>query len=261
MVLLGVVDDRALEVLGEDVAHDAHGEVGLLEDQRGRLGLLDALAQHLVELEEVEQLALEVGPLGAVGRRADDRAAAAEVELLGLLAQAVALVVVEAARDADALAGGRVDHVAPGDRQLHRQPRALGLQRVLDDLDDDLLPGREQVGDAGARRACRGRGGRSRPRGARSRRRAGSRSSPARCRRRRPRGRAGRCRRAPCRCCRRSSGRRGARSRPRRRGSRRQLPAAAPLSGGGAAALVGCGPGRDRPRPRAWRRGSPHGRP
>ena len=51
------------------------------------------------------------------------------------------------ARDADALAGGRVDHVAPGDRELHRQPRALGLQRVLDDLHDDLLARLEQVGD------------------------------------------------------------------------------------------------------------------
>ena len=69
---------------------------------------------------------------------------------LGLGAQPRALRVVEPARDADALAGRRVDHVAPGDRQLHREPRALGLERVLDDLDDDLLPGLEQVGDARA---------------------------------------------------------------------------------------------------------------
>ena len=74
-----------------------------------------------------------------------------QVERLGLLAQALALLVVEALGDADALAGRRVDHVAPGDRQLHRQPRALGLQRVLDDLDDDLLAGLEQLGDLLAR--------------------------------------------------------------------------------------------------------------
>jgi hypothetical protein len=37
-VLLGIVDHRALEVRGEDVAHDADREVGLLEDQRGRGG-------------------------------------------------------------------------------------------------------------------------------------------------------------------------------------------------------------------------------
>src|SRR5918995_236135 len=148
MVLLGVVDDRALEVLGEDVAHDADREVGLLEDQGGRGRLGDALLEHVVELEEVLQLALEVRPLRAVRRGADDRAAAAEVELLGLLAQAVALLVLQAARDAHALAPRGVDHVAAGDRELHRQARALGLERVLDDLYDDLLPWLEQVGDA-----------------------------------------------------------------------------------------------------------------
>ena len=150
MVLLGVVDDRALEVGGEDVAHDADRQVGLLEDERRRRRLLDALLQHLVELEQVCELALEVPAGGAVGRGADDRPAAAEVELLGLRAQSRALRVLEPARDADALAGRRVDHVAAGDRQLHREPRALGLERVLDDLDDDLLPRLEQLGDARA---------------------------------------------------------------------------------------------------------------
>ena len=147
VVLLLVVDDRALELAGVDVAHDAHREVGLLEDQRRRLGVLDALLQHVVELEQVLQLALEVGALGALGGGADDRAGALEVELGGLLAQAVALTVVEPARDADALAVRRVDHVAAGDREVHREPRALGLERVLDDLHDDLLAGLQQIGD------------------------------------------------------------------------------------------------------------------
>ena len=148
MVLALVVDDRALEVLGEDVAHDTHREVRLLEDQGGRRRVRHALLRDLVELEQVLQLALEIRSLGAVRRRPDDRAAAAQIELLGLLAEPVALLVLQPARHADALAGGRVDHVAPGDRELHDQPRALGLQGVLDDLDDDLLPGLEQVGDA-----------------------------------------------------------------------------------------------------------------
>jgi hypothetical protein len=69
LVLLGVVDHRALEVLGEDVAHDAHGQVGLLEDQARRGRGLHALVEDLVELEEVLQLALEVLALGAVGGR------------------------------------------------------------------------------------------------------------------------------------------------------------------------------------------------
>ena len=114
----------------------------------------DALLEDVVELEQVLQLALEIRPRGAVRRRSDDRAAAAQIELLGLLAEPVALLVLQPPRDADALARGRVDHVAPGDRELHAQPRALGLQRVLDDLDDDLLPGLEQIGDARAAAAA-----------------------------------------------------------------------------------------------------------
>ncbi len=107
----------------------------------------DAFVEHLVELVQVLQLALEVLALGAVGGGADDHAAAVELEFGGLAAQAFALAVLEAPRDADALAGGRVDHVAPGDRELHRQARALRLERVLDDLHDDLLARLEQVGD------------------------------------------------------------------------------------------------------------------
>ena len=147
MMLARVVDDGPLEVLGEDVAHDAHGEVGLLEDERRRTGLGDARLEHLVQLEEVEHLALEVGARRAVGGGAHDRAAAAQVEALGLPAQALALPVVQAPRDPDALAGRRVDHVAAGDRQLHREPGALRLERVLDDLHDDLLAGLQQRGD------------------------------------------------------------------------------------------------------------------
>ena len=70
-----------------------------------------------------------------------------EVELLRLAPQAGALLVVEALGHPDALARGGVDHVAPGDGELHRQAGALRLQRVLDDLHDDLLAGLEEVGD------------------------------------------------------------------------------------------------------------------
>ena len=108
MVLLGVVDDRALEVGGEDVAHDADGEVGLLEDdRRAPCVSLTRLLQHLVELEQVLQLALEVRARGAVRRGADDRAAAAEVELLGLRG-----------------AGGRAPRPRAGARR--RRPRRSG---------------------------------------------------------------------------------------------------------------------------------------
>src|SRR5690348_15841298 len=105
MVLLGVVEDRALEVRAEDVALHADREIGLLEDQCRRGRLAHALLQGLVELEQVLQLALEIRPRRAVRRRADDRATASQIKLLGLLAQPVALLVLQPPRDADALAG------------------------------------------------------------------------------------------------------------------------------------------------------------
>src|SRR5262249_41131087 len=133
--------------VGEDVAHDSDGQVGLLEDQRWRRALGDALLEDFGQLEEVEQLALEISALGALSSGADDRARSLQVELGRLLAQTLALLVVEAAGYAHPLAEWRQHHVATGDRQVHGKTGALGLERVLDDLDDDLLAGLEHVVD------------------------------------------------------------------------------------------------------------------
>ena len=147
VMLLLVVHDRLLELAREDVARHPHRQVGLLEDHLRRLRLLGALLEHVVELVEVLDLALEVLARGALGRGADDHAALAEVDLLRGPAQAVALLVVQPPRHADALALGHVHEVAPGDRELHRQARALGLQRVLDRLHQDLLVRLEELRD------------------------------------------------------------------------------------------------------------------
>ena len=61
--------------------------------------------------------------------------------------QAVALVVLEAPRDAEALAVRDVDDEAAGQRDLGREPRALRLHRVLDRLDEDLLAALDQILD------------------------------------------------------------------------------------------------------------------
>ncbi len=106
--------------------------------------------QHVVELVQVADLAHEVGLFGAVGGGADDQPARAFVGAVDHLAQAVALGVGEPPADADAAALRRVDQVAAGDRDVHREPRALGLERVLDHLHDDLLTGFDQLVDAAA---------------------------------------------------------------------------------------------------------------
>src|SRR6185312_11014764 len=52
-----------------------------------------------------------------------------------------------ATADADAAALRGEDEVAAGNRDVHREPGALRLQRVLDHLDEDLLPGFDQLVD------------------------------------------------------------------------------------------------------------------
>ncbi len=64
--------------------------------------------------------------------------------------QPLPLVVVEPARDADAVAERRVDEEAARQRDLGREPRALRAHRVLDRLDDHLLAARDEVLDAAA---------------------------------------------------------------------------------------------------------------
>ena len=65
--------------------------------------------------------------------------------------QAVALLVLEPPRDAEALAVRDVDDEAAGQRDLGGEPRALRLHRVLDRLDEHVLPALDQVLDlAGA---------------------------------------------------------------------------------------------------------------
>ncbi len=104
---------------------------------------LDRLPEPLQE----DEVALDVLGRGAFRRGADDHAALLDVEVLDDLLQASALVVVEPARDAEALALRDEDEEAPGQRDLGREPRALRLHRILDRLDEDLLPARDQIGD------------------------------------------------------------------------------------------------------------------
>ncbi len=115
-------------------------------------------SQHLVQLLQVADLTHEVGFFGAVGGGADDQPAGAFVGTIDHLPQPVALFVGESAADADAAAVGRVDEVTAGDREVHREPRALRLQRILDDLDEDLLSRLDQLVDATAAAATALRG-------------------------------------------------------------------------------------------------------
>ena len=148
VVLLLVVDDRLLELAREDVARHAHRQVGLLEDHLRRRASPSArcwstswsLCRYLISRSKSSRFA----PCAAVRTIAPPSPRSI---LPAARAQPVALLVVEPARHADALALRHVHEVAPRDRELHRQARALRLQRVLDRLDQDLLAGLQELGD------------------------------------------------------------------------------------------------------------------
>ena len=147
-----VVDQGPLEVAGEQVAGDAQRQLCLLEHEGRRLRLLRVRLDLLPELHQELEVEPDVLRRGALGRRADDHAALLGGDLLDDVAQAVALVLLEPAGDAEALAVRDEDDEAAGERDLGRQPCSLRLHRILDRLDEHLLAAADQIGDPPAAR-------------------------------------------------------------------------------------------------------------
>src|SRR5829696_8494712 len=97
VVLPRVVHDRPLELAREDVPRHAHRQIRLLEDHGRRGSVLGALPEHIVQLVQILDLALEVLARGALRGGSDDDAAVADVDLLGGAAHSVAFLVLEPA--------------------------------------------------------------------------------------------------------------------------------------------------------------------
>ena len=135
------------EVAGEEVAHDAERELGLLVHELGRGRPSRLRLDRLPEPLEEDEVALDVLRGRALGGGADDDAAALRVEVLDDVLEPRALLVLEPPRDAVALAVRDVDEEAARERELGREPRALRLHRVLDGLDEDRLAALDQVLD------------------------------------------------------------------------------------------------------------------
>ena len=92
-----VVDERAPEVAGEEVAHDTERQLGLLVDELRRLELLRACLDRLPELLQEDEVALDVLGGRTLGGRPHDDTAAREIEALEDVLETGALVVVETA--------------------------------------------------------------------------------------------------------------------------------------------------------------------
>lgn len=144
-----VVDEHAVDVLGEEVADGALDDVGLLvEAGGGAVGL--HLALDLLPLGEEEvQVADEVtGLLALAGGADDDAHALGNGELVDEGLEALALGrVLDLAGDAAAVGERREDEVAAGEGEVRRGARALGADGALGDLDDDLGARRVEAGD------------------------------------------------------------------------------------------------------------------
>ena len=143
-----VVDDDPAEVPDEEVADDAQRKLSLLVDERRGLGAGSAAANGRPELQQVLQVAGELGLRGALCSGADDEASLGQLEALADRLQPLALVVLQAPRDPDPVAVGRVDEEAARERDLRRQARALRPHGILHGLDEDLLASGDQLLDA-----------------------------------------------------------------------------------------------------------------
>ena len=146
------VDQELADVGVEVVADRADDEARLLVDQV-RAGLhLRRVLDRAPELHQVVQVPLQLLGVAADARGArDDAHALRHVEAGDGVAQLVALLALDAARDAAAARVVRHQHeVAAGERDVGRERGALVAALVLVDLDDQLHAFAELVLDAAA---------------------------------------------------------------------------------------------------------------
>ena len=150
-----VVGDDALRVGAREIAHDAQRQIVLrVEDRRrGLVGV--ALLDRGPDGREVADVGLEVGLAHAIAGRADDEAELRRPQALDDLAQSSSFLVgSDPARHTDAPRPGRQHEVPAGNRDVRRDARALRPDRLLRDLDDDLLTLVEDRVDARRGRAA-----------------------------------------------------------------------------------------------------------
>jgi hypothetical protein len=147
LVLGLVVHEHLVHVGVQQVAHDPQRDVGLRVEEPGCRRRLPALLKGGPQALEVGEVARDLARRRARRRRADDQAARLERQGAADRAQPGALVVGEALADADAVAVRHVDDEAARQRELHRQPGALGAHRILGRLDQHLVAALEEVGD------------------------------------------------------------------------------------------------------------------
>ena len=143
-----VGDQLAVLLVGEQVAHDPHRELGLLVDDRGRLDLL-GLSLDLVPLPDQPLEVVGDGLVArALGGGPHDHAVLLGLDLAHDRLQALALVVAQPAADARQALVRREHQEAARQRDLRGEAGALAAHRILRDLHEHGLARLQHLLDA-----------------------------------------------------------------------------------------------------------------
>jgi hypothetical protein len=141
VVLMLVVDDDLMDLVGEQITRGLQSEIELARQQRRRLRPLALLRDLTPEPHEVAHVRLELLLREPFGHRPHDEPATRRLHALDRLAQAASLLLgSDALGHADVIDRREIDDVTPGKRDVARAARPLRPDRVLGDLNDDLLP-------------------------------------------------------------------------------------------------------------------------
>ena len=152
------VDEHLADILTQIVTDRAENDVVLLVDQGGRLLFLAGVADRFPQLQQVVEVPLQLLCASPDARRADDDAhPVGYFKAAQGFAQLFAVLAFYPAGDATRpRIVGHEHHVPTGQAQERRQCGALVAAFFLVHLDEELLAGGDQVGDAGRSRAVAG---------------------------------------------------------------------------------------------------------
>ena len=137
---LGIVDDDGVDLVGEEVAHRALDEIGLLEKARWGGFFLEAFLDLRPLLEKDAQIANEVaGTLPGTDCAHDDSHAFGHFEFAQNLAEAFALLgILDLAGDAELVVEGHEDQIAAGHADIGCNARSLVADGAFFHLHEDI---------------------------------------------------------------------------------------------------------------------------
>src|SRR4029077_8695854 len=142
-VLLFVVDPDAGEIVADVIAKNALDEIKVAMEKRGRFALLAALLDFVPALAEELDVGADFVVGGATSGGSNDEAAGVTVASFADETPQTRTVFSgnNFARDSGVMNRGHVDQEAAGKRDVAGDARALFAERLLGDLDDDVLTG------------------------------------------------------------------------------------------------------------------------